>query len=623
MRVYVDGPESYLATSGASGDIVATPDHASLDITGDMDVRIELTNDWDRATVQQTIMGKWSTADGNRSWIWRTFQGQSVFVWSPTGLSAGAITALIDLPQMPRRAALRGTLDVNNGAGGWTFTLYWADTLDGPWNLIGTATGTGTTSVYSGTAPLEIAPTQVLSASLRYPWRGRLHRAELRSGIGGSVVAGPDVRALAAGTTSWADSAGRTWTVGGAASITTREYRLHAEVSSWPARWDTSGKDVWVPVEAAGILRRLGQGKKALASTLARRLPSQNPVAYWPMEDGRDAVQAYSPIVGCEPLVTAGFSFGQDDSCPGSAALPSINAAASMVGAVPAYTSTGNGWLLSLIFQMEATPPSVTQPFLAFRTSGTTAGIVVKYDDLNVGIDGYDSAGGLLFAEGFANDDAWGPDRWFRLDFSATQNGGNVDFHAGWVEVDGGGIAWNWSEPGTVGNVTRIETAFGAGFSGLKLGHLAVFPSPALDVWGGSDNGYGSEAVSSRIERLGGEEGVPITAGFAPTPLGPQRPGSLLALLSECEAADGGVLYEEREDIALRYRPRQSFYSQPVALTLDYTTRARARPAGAGRRRPARPQRPDHHPHRRVLRPRGRHHQPPVGAAATARRRYL
>lgn len=195
----------------------------------------------------------------------------------------------------------------------------------------------------------------------------------------------------------------------------------------------------------------------------------------------------------------------------------------------------------------------------------------MKYTPTTIGIEGYDSANTLIINESFSNSDTYGPGRWFRFDFSAQQNGGNVDFHAGWVEVDGTGGAWDWSEPGTVGLVERFDTEFGADFSGMKIGHLSVFPSSDLNVWGGSDNGYGGELTGHRIARLGSEENVPLTAGYADTAMGAQRPGSLLSLLAECEAADGGVLYEDRERIALHYRSRQSYYNRPVALTLDYT----------------------------------------------------
>ncbi|MFE2323579.1 hypothetical protein ACFXD5_06595 [Streptomyces sp. NPDC059385] len=576
VRVSVAGSESYLATTGATGDNIATPDHASLDIVGDIDARVELTAHWTDA-IQQTMIGKWSVADGNRSWVWRIINGQSHFVWSPTGLSAGALVAIVNLPALPHRAALRATLDVDNGAGGWTGSVYWATSLDGPWTLAGTATGTGTTSIFSGTAPLEIAPTQFTTAGARLPWRGRLHRAEVRSSIGGTAVANPDVRAKAVGTTSWTDAAGRTWTVAGAAAVTNREYRLHAEVSSWPPRWDVSGRDVYVPIEASGILRRLGQGAKALASTLRRRLPSQNPVAYWPMEEGRNAVQAYSPLATCQPLSVTGFTFGADDTCPGSSALPSINAAAALSGPVPIYTSPSGGYLVSFLYSLTALPAS-DSVLLAFSTSGTAGTIVLTLSSDGFNFTGYSSSGSVLFNNLYFAPMLAGAGKWFRVDISAQTNAGNTDFHVGFVEVDGGGISSNFSISGTPGTVTSLQTAFGALLSDMKIGHVAVFPSSDLNVWGGSDNGYGGEAPSARILRLATEESVPAGSDYAPTPLGAQRPGTLLALLDECAAADGGVLYEDRDRIALRYRSRTSYYNQPIALTLNYETAGEVAP---------------------------------------------
>ncbi|NGO70003.1 hypothetical protein [Streptomyces boncukensis] len=52
--------------------------------------------------------------------------------------------------------------------------------------------------------------------------------------------------------------------------------------------------------------------------------------------------------------------------------------------------------------------------------------------------------------------------------------------------------------------------------------------------------------------------------------MGPQRPHTLLELLSECAEADGGILGEQREGLALLYRTRTSLYNQPPALVLDY-----------------------------------------------------
>lgn len=566
VRFSVAGPESYLATTGVSGDIVATPDHSSLDIVGDIDVAVELTADW-HVTINQTMIGKWSTVDGNRSFIFRLVSGQASFAWSPTGLSAAAITATVDLPQLPRRAALRGTLDVNNGSSGWTVTLYWADSLAGPWNLIDTVTGAGTTSIYSGTAPLEIAPTQITTTTTRLPFNGRLHRAEVRAGIDGTAVASPDTRALTPGTTSWADSAGRTWTVAGAGSITNREYRLHAEVSSWPTRWDVSGRDVYVPVEASGILRRLGQGAKALASPLRRRIPKVgNPRAYWPMEDGRNARQAYSPLPGVAPLTVTGLDFAADDSLAGSTALPRLSAASTMAGAVPAHTATGQ-WMVACVFFWEAAPASATR-LLTFTTSGTARTIILDVDNGSLLLEGYNAAGSTVFSAPTLTPGFHGA--WTRLEITAETSGGNVTYRVGWIDVSGGGYGITSTVAATAGTVTSVNTAFGALAAGVSLGHLGVFDSALTTVYDSADDGWQGETASARLTRLSTEEGVSLITTVAPTPMGPQGADTLLALLGQCEASDGGVLYEDRASLRLCYRARQAYYNQPVALTLDY-----------------------------------------------------
>lgn len=55
------------------------------------------------------------------------------------------------------------------------------------------------------------------------------------------------------------------------------------EVSAWPTRWDTSGADVWVPIDASGLLRRAEQGARPLDSALVRYIVEQGPLAYWPL----------------------------------------------------------------------------------------------------------------------------------------------------------------------------------------------------------------------------------------------------------------------------------------------------------------------------------------------------
>ncbi|WP_411118981.1 hypothetical protein [Streptomyces sp. 058-1L] len=571
IRVSVKGPESYLRVEGNTDSYARTPDAAALDITGDIDVRVEVTADW-YGTASQSILGKWDSAGNRRSYLLRIINGLVILNWS----TAGTATLLAQqvLPALPKRAALRATLDVNNGAGGFTARFYWAPSMDDPWVQIGDPlSATPATSIYSGTAPLEVAP--ILATGVT-PLTGRVHRAEVRNGIGGTVVAAFDARALPEGTTGWTDTAGRTWAVGPDAAITDREFRFHGEISAWPSRWDVSGADVWVPLEAAGIRRRLGQGQKALASTLRRRIPAFAPLAYWPCEDEDGATQAYSPIEGVAPLTVAGWRFGQDSTLAGSSALPAVEAGGRMVGDVPAPPGASTQWSVHMVYAVDSAP-ATDAVFLSWRATGTVRRWRIVQRTGHADIQGYDAAGDLLVDQGVViGDDVF--QGWQRFYFSASETGGTVTWRLDWYNIGGaaGGIGSTYS--GSTGRVTQIETQFGASVSGLKVGHLAVMPVASTAAYTSADHGFSGESAIGRMRRLANEEAAQINLSWidgdttADTErLGPQRPDKLLSLIDEGAAADGGILYEPSDRLGLVYRDRASLYNQPVRLALDYT----------------------------------------------------
>ncbi|MGW6583450.1 hypothetical protein ACWF76_29410 [Streptomyces globisporus] len=578
IRVSVKGAESYLRLEGNTSSYARTPDTAALDITGDIDLRVEATADW-YGTTSQALLGKWDSAANQRSYLLRIIDGLLILNWS----TAGTVTLFAQqlLPALPKRAALRATLDVNNGAGGYTATFYWAASMDGPWTQIGGApSATPATSIYSGPTPLEVAP---ILANGVTPLKGRVHRAEVRAGINGTVVAAFDARAQPEGTTSWADTAGRTWTVGPDATISDREYRFHGEISAWPTRWDVSGADVWVPIEAAGIRRRLGQGQKALASTLRRRIPAFAPLAYWPCEDEDGATQAYSPIEGVDPLSVTGWRFGQDSTLAGSSALPAVDAGARMVGTVPAPAGTSTQWSVHMVYAVDSAPATDAE-FLSWRSTGTIRRWqIVQHDDLAT-IQGYNAAGDVVVLKYAAiGSDVF--EGWQRFYFWVSQSGGTVTWRLDWNNIGGpaGGIGDTYS--GTAGRVTQIDTEFGTSVSGLKVGHLGVFPVATTTAYTSADHGFSRETAIGRMRRLANEEAAQLDLtwidGDTATDterLGPQRPDTLLALVQEAADTDGGILYEPAGRLGLVYRDRASLYNQPVRLALDYTAKGEVPP---------------------------------------------
>ncbi|MER5482912.1 hypothetical protein ABT024_06810 [Streptomyces sp. NPDC002812] len=556
---------------GAAGR-ATTPDVAALDIVGDIDLRADLTaGQWagTTATGAWEVMGKYTITGAQRSWMLLVQDdGRIQLRWSADGAALLFAFSTEAVPFGPGvRGAIRATLDVNNGAGGWSARFYTAGTMAGPFVQLGTTVVTaGVTSIFASTAPLEVGDVEAVGFA---PVSREFHAVEVRSGLGGSAVANPVFSAQADGTTSFADAAGRTWTLAGSVGITSRRTRAVLEASEWSPQWGASGYDVTTPVVAAGILRRLGQGDKALASTLRRRIPAAGaPKAYWPLEEGSTATQAYSPVAGVAPLTVAGFEWGADSDLAGSAPLPRITDAASMTGAVPTYAATGQ-WMVACVYNLP-TAPVVPVTLLEFTTTGTARRIVLDMDGAgNVGINGYSATGTTVFTAAAGATEFHG--QWNRLEITAVETGGNTEFHLGWVVIGGTGYGPNSTVAATAGTVTSINTVFSAAAADLRIGHLGVFSSSTTTVYIGGDTGWNGESASARMIRLTAEEGVPSAAlGQALTLMGPQRPDALLDLLGEIESADDGILYEDRERAGLVYRARTTLYNQTPKLVIPY-----------------------------------------------------
>ncbi|WP_171072359.1 hypothetical protein [Streptomyces sp. DASNCL29] len=577
LRVSVAGSTPRLVLDGSMSGTVDTPDAAALDIVGDLDLRAEAELDWTASGVNQVLIGKWDGASGQRSYALRILDQRIWLNWSVDGITALTMSASAPVPTLPDRAAIRATLDVDNGVGGWTVSFSWARSITGPWTQIGSpVTGTGVTSIYAGTAPLRVGSPDPTNTPPRVPFAGSGYRFEVRSGIDGTLVASPDFTTLTPGTTSFVDEVGHTWMLQGTAEISDRLTRFVGEVSSWPSRWGVAGQDVWVPIEAAGILRRLGQGAKALDSTLRRRIPTDpNLLAYWPMEEDRDATQAYSPIAGVAPMPATGVEFASDDSLPGSSPLPKIGTASRLSGQVP--RGPDGTWRVEYVYKLSDYPTTPTM-LAEVRTTGTYNRIQLEIRPDNLRVYGVSSSGDSssttqLFTLG-PTDNFTG--NWNRLQLWAEQSGGSTTFGIHWVTIGGIGLGLDSTLSGiTAGHVTGISSAPGTGLDqrDLYMGHLSVFSTKLASVYDFADHGFTAETAGARMRRLSQEEGVPVTlAGAAEDTLGmgPQRPDTLLNLLSQAADTDGGTLGEQRDRLALRYRVRTSLYSQPPALELDY-----------------------------------------------------
>lgn len=218
-RAYPSG--GALSLNGDIDSYAWTADHASLDDVNDIELRVDATTTW--SGTQRGLIGKWTFAGDQRSYL-LTIEADGRLrlhrTTTGTGASATTIVSTVPVPISTGRLAVRAALDVDNGAGGHTVTFYTSVSgVAGPWTVLGSPVVTaGVIANFASTAVLEVGS---WNDGNNGRFTGQIHAAQMRSAIGGTVVANPNFEAQSAGTTNFVDSTGKTWNVGPAAEIIT------------------------------------------------------------------------------------------------------------------------------------------------------------------------------------------------------------------------------------------------------------------------------------------------------------------------------------------------------------------------------------------------------------------
>ncbi len=192
-----------------------TPDSAATSITGSIDLRVKAAPGdwspaWDLALINK--MGSWGSAQESYRFYLNSLS-KLVFMISNTGGDGGSSGATSTVGT----GFVDGTthwVRVTWDSSSKDVVFYTSD--DGTaWTQLGTAVTIGIASIFNGTAPVRLGD----SFGLHGPTAWTLHKAEIRSGIGGSVVASFDANAVTKlGTrnpTTWVAPTGETWTMTG------------------------------------------------------------------------------------------------------------------------------------------------------------------------------------------------------------------------------------------------------------------------------------------------------------------------------------------------------------------------------------------------------------------------
>jgi hypothetical protein len=572
---------------------IQTTDKAVLDITGDIDIRMELTPASWRPNIPQILASKYVTSGNQRSWTLRLLNtGRLQLAWTADGSTILGLTSdsAAPIPVDSGRLAIRVTFDVNNGGGGCTATFYTASAIDGSWVALGAAqTTTPTTSIFNSTAPLELGAGNNGGSPFTgsMPATGKLWAFELYNGIGGTLVASfdPD-QAASVEATSWSDGLGtpNTWSVTDSAYLASDQIRFTGELKRIPHSWDATGQDVFARVRAAGPLQRIMKGGQPIRSAIYRHLIQYTAInGYWPMEAAAGSTIPDSAVAGATSNIPdASWTGFTPDGFEGSAGAVRLNSSDSRIYlATPGRTSTTEASFLAY-FKLESLP-ATEKMLMSVRGNGTGGTVDILVGPTSFAFNIYDSTGTLLDTGGALHGSGASPlDQWVGMQFFVQQEGANVRWQTLWHAVGTETFYTHFSGGDTfVGTVGRFNGALldarqDAAFVGAEFAHIQLTRDVQqinTSAFALASRGHRDETAGRRIIRIANEEGLEVEMLGDPDDteaLGPQLPNTTTEIFMDAAQVDGGILADSRSRLAMQYVTRR-YLGEQQKITLDYS----------------------------------------------------
>ncbi len=599
LRVSVPDSVVSLRLENDNTSWASCPSSSSINVAGDFEARIDLRlSNW-----TSTILASKGNTSGQYSWAWGINADGTLFWQYSSDGSTGLWTAVssVPLPWPGGRISLKVTFAHSTGA----VKFFWATSIGGTYTQLGTTQTTNAAAIFAGGASLKVGVdafhagltgyAATLSGPAGQAWKpvadqgiqGRVYEFQLRSGIGGTLVANPVFTSQTAGATGFTDAESNSWTLQGTAELNSRRYRFHGEVAEWPPRWDPSGRDVYVTTQANGLLRRLQQNTPPLQSAYTRGWRTKTgiyaPLAYWPCEDFDGSTQLASGLATGTPMAIQGktptLAANSDFAC--SSALPQPRVGM-FIGTVPKYTNPASSPanVQRMLVSVPSGGDTDTAIFARMYTTGTVAQVDLEYGVASSGslrLLGYDASGSQKFDSGFV---AFGINGVPSLvEMALTISGSTITWHINTLPV---GAASQTGSSGTLsgslGIVTRINIAPGSKDVESAIGQISVQSSYAnMDTASSADaligplNAWAGETAGLRFARLCAEEGFACRiVGYPSTSvaMGVQTTGkTFMQLLQDCEDADHGMIFEPRSALALGYRTSGSMCNQALAIS--------------------------------------------------------
>lgn len=581
VRIRIPGVDEGVRFNGLDGSYIFADDSDSLEVTSGLDVRIDVDADSWRPPVGYILAAKYRAVNGGRSWVFFLENDGSLgIIWSSDGTTDTWVIAWSTtvIPEDTHRLSVRATVDFD-GSGGFVVRFYTAASMSGSWTEFGDPVeGTGSSTIFGGDAELSIGSGGAGSSPIvgLVPFSGVIYSFELRDGVDGNVLANP-VFGSVTDLSSFTDSAGVTWSSVGNVYRYSPGTRFYGYISAWPSRWDYP-EYASVPIEANGILRRLGQGT-SLRSAMVRGLMGSGrpaPVAYWTCEGGKDSTVYGSEITRGYPMQILGaVKPATYDGFDCSDAIPAIGTGL-LFGPVPDYRPTDYLRVMALV-HVPDTGVREQARLMRIVTTGDACDWSIDLlpnGNLMLTVDSGDRTGNPIFKTGELLAGFNGHD--VAMGLYLIQQGADLYWQIFFYKVNDTNT---WIFDGTLAG-HRFGTCRNVTIGGLQdlgevaVGHVVVFDNDLFFDMLSFINAWKGDTAEQRISRLCTEENVPLTmrvTSAGTEQVGAQRIKGFVDLVQEAAEADEGILYEPRDTEGIAFRSRASMYRQKARLALDYS----------------------------------------------------
>jgi len=208
------GSLGYVRLNGVTGNYLSVPDAAALDITGDIDIRVQAAlDDWTPAALGYLIAKVQTGSTGISYGMYVNTNGTITFVWSSNGTTASTNTSSV-APTVSDGATLwiRATRVSSTG-----LTKFYTSTDGTNWTQLGTDVSGSSGSIFASTTSVTVGS----RGDSGGPLAGNFYRAQVLDGIDGTTVLDVNIATdyKASNEDTFTATTGQTVTVNGVDTI--------------------------------------------------------------------------------------------------------------------------------------------------------------------------------------------------------------------------------------------------------------------------------------------------------------------------------------------------------------------------------------------------------------------